>query len=104
MRMFKNKLRKIIDESGLTQEEFAMRTKVSRATLYNFCQGRNPTFRFILNLIEYDPEIDLNWLLKDKEYRRGEELFVVREDREESRHEYLEMIERAIRALKSIDN
>lgn len=107
MRTFPKKLKRIMEESGLTHDEFAKRTKVSRASLYNFLSGRTPTLKFIINLVEYDPEIDLNWLIKDRQYKRDEVLQVVREDRESAEktqetNDYIKMLEKALNGLKNI--
>lgn len=104
MRMFKTKLRKIIEESGMTQEEFAKATKVGRTTLYNYMNGRKPTMNFIINLVEYDPDIDLNWLLKEHKYKRNEIVSVVREEKSRNKNEYIEKIERALDALKKLSD
>lgn len=103
MRTFPKKLKKIIEESGLQHNEFAKRTKVSRGSLYNFLNGRTPTLKYILNLVEYDPEIDLNWLLKDKTFKREEVSHVVREEKPtEVSNDYIKMMEKALDGLKKI--
>lgn len=102
--MFKKKLRKIIKESGLTQEEFANATNVGRSTLYNYMNGRMPTMSFIQSLIKYDPEIDLNWLLKEEKYKTIEVESVVRESTHKSKNEYIKLLEKAVEGLKKIND
>lgn len=102
MRTFSKKLRKIMEESGHTPEEFAKRTKVSRSTLYNFLNGRLPTLKYILNLVEFDSNIDLNWLLKEKNYLQKDVTSVVREAQPES-NDYIQLLEKALEGLKKIN-
>lgn len=65
MKDFPHKLKRIIEDEELTVEEFANKLKVRRTTIYNIYSGQKPSMRFINSLIQFKPDIDLNWLLKD---------------------------------------
>lgn len=67
MKTFPHKIRRIIEDSGLTVEAFADKIDVTRTVIYNIYAGQKPSMNFISKLIIKYPDIDLNWLLKEEQ-------------------------------------
>jgi len=60
----KDRLRQIINYTGLKQTEFAEKLQVQRSNISHFLSGRNkPRVDFIEKLKEVFPEINLEWLI-----------------------------------------
>lgn len=80
MNDFSNKIRRIIEDSNLTVEEFADKLGVTRNVIYNIYRGQLPSLKFIISLSNFMPEIDLNWLIKESRELDPPTIFV-KEDR-----------------------
>lgn len=67
MTTFSKKLNSFIFLNGFeTKKEFAEFMGIDQQTLRNLTNGRDPSFRFIKQLLAKFPEIDLNYLIKDE--------------------------------------
>lgn len=66
MNDFPNKIRRIIEDSDLTVEEFADKIGATRNVIYNIYRGQLPSMKFILAVVKFIPDIDLNWLIKEE--------------------------------------
>ncbi len=65
--MFKDRLVKVIEEKGLSRYKIAKETKITEATLSNYCNGKvNPSPSIVMQLANY-LEIDFNWLITGNE-------------------------------------
>ena len=62
--MMKDRIIKIMDESGLSASKFAEKIGVPRSGLSHVLSGRNkPSLDYVIKLINAFPEVDVNWLL-----------------------------------------
>ena len=58
------RIKKVIEQSGLTMTEFADLLKVQRSSISHLISGRNkPSMDFLEKLVENLPAIDLKWLI-----------------------------------------
>lgn len=61
--MFKDRLNKVIESKGVSKYQIAKETKISEATLSNYCNGKvSPSPSIVMQLAQYF-EVDFNWLL-----------------------------------------
>ena len=62
--MIHMRIKKVIEQSGLTMTEFADLLKVQRSSISHLISGRNkPSMDFLEKLVENLPAIDLKWLI-----------------------------------------
>ncbi|MDK7375485.1 MULTISPECIES: helix-turn-helix transcriptional regulator [Weeksella] len=67
MTTFSKKLNSFIFLNGFeTKKEFAEFMGIDQQTIRNVTNGREPSYRFIKQLLAKFPEIDLNYLIKDE--------------------------------------
>mgnify|MGYP000732650087 CR=1 FL=1 len=63
---FGDKLKQVIKRSGHNQSDFAEVIEESFSTLNKVLNNhRPPTFELILKVVSIQPDIDLNWLIRD---------------------------------------
>ena len=63
--MFAEKLLKLIDERGISRYKIAQDTKITEATLSNYCNGKGrPNPSLVKQLAEYF-EVDYSWLMEE---------------------------------------
>lgn len=63
---FPERLKIVIDKTGLTREEFYGRVNLSKSQLFNYLAGRSePTLSFFQRLKAEFPWVDLEWLQID---------------------------------------
>ncbi len=61
----KDRIKKVMDESGLSASKFADKIGVPRSGLSHVLSGRNkPSLDYVLKMLNAFPELDPNWLLK----------------------------------------
>lgn len=68
MKTFNEKLAEYIKQKGLTKKEFSeLIGQDSQSILYftSISKPRTPTHIFLMRWVKYDPDIDLNYFLKD---------------------------------------
>ncbi len=62
--MFKERLIKAIEERGVSRYKIAKETKITEATLSNYCNGKvSPSPSIVMQLATY-LDVDYEWLLK----------------------------------------
>jgi transcriptional regulator with XRE-family HTH domain len=62
--MIHERIKQVIELSGLTMTEFADLLKVQRSSISHLISGRNkPSMDFLEKLVEHFPNIDLKWLI-----------------------------------------
>jgi len=62
--MIHERIKQVIELSGLTMTEFADLLKVQRSSISHLISGRNkPSMDFLEKLVEHFPDIDLKWLI-----------------------------------------
>ena len=60
--MFRDRLMKAIEEKGVSQYQIAKDTKITEATLSNYCSGKGkPSPSIVMQLATY-LEVDFDWL------------------------------------------
>lgn len=60
----KDRIRQLMDDHNLSQQEFAQRLNLSAASLSSIFTGRtNPTNKHVLAIHNAFPEVNVNWLL-----------------------------------------
>ena len=60
----KDRIRQLMDDHNLSQQEFAQRLNLSAASLSSIFTGRtNPTNKHVLAIHHAFPEVNVNWLL-----------------------------------------
>ena len=60
----KDRIRQLMDDQNLSQQEFAQRLNLSAASLSSIFTGRtNPTNKHVLAIHHAFPEVNVNWLL-----------------------------------------
>ena len=96
MEKIADKLKLFRKRKGLSQEEFADKIGVTRATISNVRSNRPPSLSLVIKISEAFPEIDLNWLLKDYIPRDGE--WVVKD----KQSEYVTYLENTLESIKRI--
>ncbi len=63
-KMIHERIKQVIELSGLTMTEFADLLKVQRSSISHLISGRNkPSMDFLEKLVEHFPGIDLKWLI-----------------------------------------
>ena len=63
-KMIHERIKQVIELSGLTMTEFADLLKVQRSSISHLISGRNkPSMDFLEKLVEHFPSIDLKWLI-----------------------------------------
>jgi transcriptional regulator with XRE-family HTH domain len=61
----KDRIKKVMDESGLSASKFADKIGVPRSGLSHVLSGRNkPSLDYVLKILNAFPEIDPYWLIK----------------------------------------
>jgi len=61
----KNRIKKVMDESGLSASKFADKIGVPRSGLSHVLSGRNkPSLDYVIKLLNSFPNLDPNWLIK----------------------------------------
>ena len=66
--MIHERIRLVIERSGMTMTEFADLLKVQRSSISHLVSGRNkPSMDFLEKLTEHFPLIDLKWLISGSE-------------------------------------
>lgn len=71
----KNRIKKVMDESGLSASKFADKIGVPRSGLSHVLSGRNkPSLDYVLKMLDAFPELDPNWLLKGQKSMEQNEL------------------------------
>jgi transcriptional regulator with XRE-family HTH domain len=71
---FPERLRITIEKSGLSRDEFAALTGVSRSQIFNYLKGSSePSLSFFQNLEEHFPEVDVHWLITGQRACVGQE-------------------------------
>ena len=64
----KNRIKKVMDESGLSASKFADKIGVPRSGLSHVLSGRNkPSLDYVLKVLNAFPKVDPNWLLLGRE-------------------------------------
>jgi transcriptional regulator with XRE-family HTH domain len=64
---FGEKLALLLKEKGLSQAKFAREMEVNSVSVNQYIKGtRTPPVEFIQKVIDYFPEVDLNWLLREE--------------------------------------
>lgn len=62
--MIHERIKQVIELSGLTMTEFADLLKVQRSSISHLISGRNkPSMDFLEKLVEHFPGVDLKWLI-----------------------------------------
>ena len=70
----KDRIKKVMDESGLSASKFADKIGVPRSGLSHVLSGRNkPSLDYVIKLLNTFPNLDPNWLIKGQEVE-GDEL------------------------------
>lgn len=65
MEAITERLKKIMDEGGLTPAQMADRIGVQRSAISHILSGRNkPSLDFVLKVLESFPEVSSEWLLR----------------------------------------
>jgi transcriptional regulator with XRE-family HTH domain len=65
----KNRIKKVMDESGLSASKFADKIGVPRSGLSHVLSGRNkPSLDYVLKVLNAFPKVDPNWLLLGREF------------------------------------
>jgi transcriptional regulator with XRE-family HTH domain len=88
-----DRIKKIMDDSGLTAAEFARKINIQPARLSHILTGRNkPGLDIVQNILEVYPDIDPEWLVlgrKNSDIRAGqpekedpEDLFAINSEKE----------------------
>lgn len=68
MEVITERLKKIMDEGGLTPAQMADRIGVQRSAISHILSGRNkPSLDFVLKVLESFPEVSSEWLLRGQE-------------------------------------
>ena len=61
--MFKNRLTRVIEERGISKYQIAKETKITEATLSNYCSGKGkPSPSIVMQLANF-LNVDFNWLI-----------------------------------------
>lgn len=61
---FKDRLKYIIERTGLTKVEFASRCQISRTQIFRYLKGeQSPGKKFLDNLNKQFPKVDMMWLI-----------------------------------------
>lgn len=61
--MFKDRLTKVIEERGISKYQIAKETKITEATLSNYCNGKGkPSPSIVMQLANF-LDVDFDWLL-----------------------------------------
>lgn len=64
---FGEKLRLVLKERKLSQTDFASKIEVNKVNVNQIIKGsRTPPVDFILKVVEYFKDVDLNWLLRQE--------------------------------------
>jgi len=64
----KTRIKKIMDESGLSASKFADKIGVPRSGLSHVLSGRNkPSLDYIVKILNAFPRLDPNWLIRGEE-------------------------------------
>ena len=65
----KNRIKKVMDENGLSASKFADKIGVPRSGLSHVLSGRNkPSLDYVLKVLNAFPKVDPNWLLLGREF------------------------------------
>jgi len=68
----KDRIKKIMEESGLSASKFADKIGVPRSGLSHILSGRNkPSLDYVVKLLNAFPNLDPNWLIKGQEMPKG---------------------------------
>jgi len=61
----KNRIQKVLDESGLSASKFADKIGVPRSGLSHVLSGRNkPSLDYVVKILDAFPDINPNWLIR----------------------------------------
>ena len=65
--MFKDRLTKIIEEKGVSKYQIAKETRITEATLSNYCNGKGkPSPSIVMQLANF-LDVDFDWLINGSE-------------------------------------
>lgn len=56
----------LLTERNITQSAFAKAVDINASQLNQYIKGKKPSVEFIYKVMEYFPDVDLNWLFDRK--------------------------------------